>query len=77
MPPDPSHPAPSLLEQVRGLIERTYDHQTGLGPLAPFIVGDQGYRRVCAGRSIGWSGWVKRWSTVPKLVLILPCSLRR
>jgi len=47
-----SDPAPSLLEQVRGLIERTYDHQTGLGPLAPFIIGDQGYRRVCASRRI-------------------------
>jgi hypothetical protein len=44
--------APSLLEQVRGLIERTYDHQTRLGPLAPFIIGDQGYRRVCAARDI-------------------------
>jgi hypothetical protein len=45
-------PAPSLLEQVRGLIERTYDHQTGLGPLAPFIIGDEGYRRVCTVRRI-------------------------
>jgi hypothetical protein len=52
MPRLTGDPAPSLLEQVRGLIERTYDHQTGLGPLAPFIIGDQGYRRVCAARSI-------------------------
>ena len=43
---------PSLLEQVRGLIERTYDHRTGLGPLAPFLVGDEGYRRVVAGRHV-------------------------
>lgn len=52
MPLRSGHPVPSLLEQVRGLIERTYDHQTGLGPLAPFIVGDQGFRRLCATRSI-------------------------
>jgi len=48
----PTVRAPSLLEQVRGLIERTYDHQTGLGPLAPFVIGDQGYRRLCATRTI-------------------------
>jgi hypothetical protein len=52
MPRPAGDSAPSLLEQVRGLIERTYDHQTGLGPLAPFIIGDQGYRRVCAARNI-------------------------
>jgi len=52
MPSRPGPRAPSLLEQVRGLIERTYDHRTGLGPLAPFVIGDEGYRRVCAVRSI-------------------------
>jgi len=52
MAPRSRSPAPSLLEQVRGLIERTYDHQTGLGPLAPFVIGDEGYRRVCSTRSI-------------------------
>ena len=41
-------PAPSLLEQVRGLIERTYDHRTGLGPLAPYVIGDEGLRLLTA-----------------------------
>ena len=43
---------PSLLEQVRGLLERTYDHATGLGPLDRFIVGDRGYRRLVQGRRV-------------------------
>ena len=42
--PRPSQP--SLLEQVRGLIDRTYDHRTGLGPLEPFLIGDEGFRRL-------------------------------
>jgi len=40
--------SPTLLEQVRGLVERTYDHSTGLGPLAEFLVGDEGFRRLVA-----------------------------
>jgi hypothetical protein len=40
--------APPLLDQIRGLIERTYDQRSGLGPLAPFVIGDLGYRRLVA-----------------------------
>jgi hypothetical protein len=43
----------SLLEQVRGLLERSYDHQTAcLGSLAPFLLGDEGYRRLVHGREV-------------------------
>ena len=35
----------SLLEAVRGLLERTYAMRTGLGELAPFVIGDQGLRQ--------------------------------
>jgi hypothetical protein len=31
---------------VGGLIERTYRLQTGLAELAPFVIGDRGYRRL-------------------------------
>jgi hypothetical protein len=48
----PAPPRTSLLEQVRGLIERTYDHRTGLGPLWPFLIGDQGYQRLVAAREV-------------------------
>jgi hypothetical protein len=42
-----------LLEQVRGLLERSYDHRTAsLGSLAPFLVGDEGYRRLVASRQV-------------------------
>lgn len=34
----------SLLETVRGLIERTYEMRSGLGPLGPFVIGDEGLR---------------------------------
>ena len=40
----------SLLEQLRGLIERTYGFQTGLDDLGRFVVGNAGYRRFYAGR---------------------------
>jgi hypothetical protein len=44
-------PREPLLEQVRRLIERSYDHRTAtLGSLAPFILGDEGYHRLLAGR---------------------------
>jgi len=42
----------SLLESVRGLLERTYAMQTGLGELAPFVIGDQGLRQLYGARSI-------------------------
>jgi hypothetical protein len=35
---------PSLLEAVRGLLERTYRLRTGLNDLAPFVIGDRGFR---------------------------------
>lgn len=40
----------SLLEQLRGLIERTYGFETGLDDLGRFVVGNAGYRRFYAGR---------------------------
>ncbi len=36
----------SLLETIRGLLERTYRIHSGLGELAPFIIGDRGYERI-------------------------------
>ncbi len=36
----------SLLEAIRGLLERTYRMRSGLGDLAPFIIGDRGYERI-------------------------------
>jgi len=40
----------SLLEQLRGLIERTYGFESGLADLGRFVVGNAGYRRFYAGR---------------------------
>ncbi len=34
---------PTLLETVRGLLERTYRIRTGLAELGPFVIGDRGY----------------------------------
>jgi hypothetical protein len=45
-----------LLEAVRGLLERTYRLRTGLGDLAPFVIGDRGFRLLYerrSGRAIG------------------------
>lgn len=36
--------APSLLELVQGLLERTYRMRTGVEDLARFVIGDSGYR---------------------------------
>lgn len=33
----------SLLDTIRGLLERSYRMQTGLGTLDPFVIGDRGY----------------------------------
>ena len=41
---------PSLLEQLRGLIERTYGFKSGLDDLGRYVVGNAGYRRFYAGR---------------------------
>ncbi len=40
----------SLLEQVRGLLERTYRIDSGLRDLGPFVIGDCGYRLLYASR---------------------------
>jgi hypothetical protein len=39
-----------LLEQLRGLIERTYGFDSGLGDLGRYVVGNAGYRLFYAGR---------------------------
>ena len=38
----------SLLESVRGLIERTYRIRSGLREIGPFVIGDLGLRRLYA-----------------------------
>jgi hypothetical protein len=43
---------PSLLETVRGLLERTYRMETDLGDLGTFVIGDEGYRRFYAGKQL-------------------------
>lgn len=37
--------APSLLESLQGLIERTYRMETGVRDIGRYIIGDEGYRR--------------------------------
>jgi len=36
----------SLLEQLQGLIERTYDLSTGIDDIGAFVIGDQGLREL-------------------------------
>ena len=43
---------PPLLEMVRGLLERTYRIESGLGELSAFVIGDEGYRRFYAGQRL-------------------------
>lgn len=50
--------AASLLDVVRGLLERTYAMRSGLDDLGPYLIGDEGYRRLYGGgaedtRSVG------------------------
>ena len=51
----PGHPVhsaragASLLEQLQGVIERTYRMSTGIEDVGRFILGDHGYRRVYGG----------------------------
>jgi hypothetical protein len=40
----------TLLELVRGLLVRTYRIESGLAELAPFVIGDSGYRLLYAAR---------------------------
>ncbi len=42
----------SLLELVQGLLDRTYDARHGLADLAPFVVGDRGFRRHYAATEV-------------------------
>ena len=42
----------SLLESISGLLARTYDMRHGLSDLAPFVIGDDGYRRFYAEQSV-------------------------
>jgi len=42
--------AGTLLELVQGLLERTYRIDSGLDELAPFVIGDAGYRLLYATR---------------------------
>ncbi len=35
----------SLLEKLQGIIERTYDLETGVRDIGRFVIGDEGYRR--------------------------------
>jgi hypothetical protein len=43
---------PSLVERVQGLLERTYRIESGVGDIGRYIIGDEGYRRIYAGRPI-------------------------
>lgn len=36
----------SLLESLQGLIERTYDLETGVADIGRFVIGDEGYRKI-------------------------------
>ena len=40
----PRHPAPSLLESLQSLIERTYRMETGIADIGRYVIGDEGYR---------------------------------
>src|SRR5215468_7396765 len=43
---------PSLLARLQRLIEQTYDWDTGIRDLTPFLLGDVGYQRVFSGREV-------------------------
>jgi len=42
----------SLLELVRGLLERTYRLESGLGDIGSFVIGDEGFRRLYGEREV-------------------------
>jgi hypothetical protein len=42
----------SLLEQMQGLIERTYDLSTGIEDIGAFVIGDEGLRELYSGEKI-------------------------
>jgi hypothetical protein len=45
-------PRDSLLARLQRLIERSYDWNTGIEDLGPYLVGDEGYRRLYRGKEI-------------------------
>jgi hypothetical protein len=45
-------PRPSLLARLQRLIEYSYDWNTGIKDLGPFLVGDEGYRVFYQGREM-------------------------
>jgi len=46
--------APSLLETVSSLLERTYRLRSGLGGIGAFVIGDLGYRELYGERAWRW-----------------------
>lgn len=53
-----AHTEPSLLERLQGVIERTYDLDTGVRDIGRYVIGDEGYRRFY-GRSLTAGGVVE------------------
>lgn len=45
----------ALLESVRSALERTYRMRPGIGDLAPFVIGDEGFRRFYDGATAAGS----------------------
>ena len=45
-------PRDSLLTRLQRLIERSYDWNTGIEDLGPYLLGDEGYRRLYDGQEI-------------------------
>lgn len=45
-------PGVPLLVQLQRLIERTYDLDTGIADIAPYIIGDEGYARLYSERPV-------------------------
>ncbi len=42
----------SLLEQIKGLIERTYDLSTGIDDVSDYVIGDTGWKTLYAGTQV-------------------------
>jgi hypothetical protein len=45
--------APSLVETIQGLLERTYRMQSGLPDIGRYIIGDEGFRRLYGEAHLG------------------------
>ena len=52
----------SLLERLQGVIERTYDLETGVSEIGRFVIGDAGYRRLYGGDAAAGRVVSKVWS---------------